>query len=163
MGACVFRCTMFWFSNVIYSLGLTKWIRYVVVKTHASWEDFKDHFTQQVCYYTWRLNVVSHQSLVLSLCNFNFLQDGEKRLLAFTKRGQKIHSVSSNPLLQSLVVTYIYIYIFMGFLTSTFVILVKRCAVCVAFSLCHLIIWRHKTEQQLIDVWHIIIPELHLP
>ncbi|RWR77786.1 tRNA/rRNA methyltransferase [Cinnamomum micranthum f. kanehirae] len=45
-------------------IGLHYW-PYVVVKIHASWEDFKGHFRQQ---------------------------DGKKRLLAFTKRGQTIHS-----------------------------------------------------------------------
>ncbi|XP_061370516.1 uncharacterized protein LOC133313196 [Gastrolobium bilobum] len=46
--------------------GLDYW-PYVVVKVHDSWEDFRDYFRQQ---------------------------EGEKRLLAFTKRGTKIHSVS---------------------------------------------------------------------
>ncbi|KAK7401519.1 hypothetical protein VNO78_13065 [Psophocarpus tetragonolobus] len=44
--------------------GLDYW-PYVVVKIHDSWEDFRDYFRQQ---------------------------EGEKRLLAFTKRGTKIHS-----------------------------------------------------------------------
>ncbi|TKY49562.1 putative tRNA (cytidine(34)-2'-O)-methyltransferase [Spatholobus suberectus] len=44
--------------------GLDYW-PYVVVKVHDSWEDFRDYFRQQ---------------------------EGEKRLLAFTKRGTKIHS-----------------------------------------------------------------------
>ncbi|XP_027342917.1 uncharacterized protein LOC113855469 isoform X2 [Abrus precatorius] len=44
--------------------GLDYW-PYVVVKVHDSWEDFRDYFRQQ---------------------------DGEKRLLAFTKRGTNIHS-----------------------------------------------------------------------
>ncbi|GAU12685.1 hypothetical protein TSUD_121770 [Trifolium subterraneum] len=44
--------------------GLDYW-PYVVVKIHDSWEGFRDYFLQQ---------------------------EGEKRLLAFTKRGTKIHS-----------------------------------------------------------------------
>ncbi|XP_054815816.1 uncharacterized protein LOC129315789 isoform X2 [Prosopis cineraria] len=44
--------------------GLDYW-PYVVVKVHDSWEDFRDYFRQR---------------------------DGEKRLLAFTKRGTKVHS-----------------------------------------------------------------------
>ncbi|XP_043690536.1 putative tRNA (cytidine(34)-2'-O)-methyltransferase [Telopea speciosissima] len=44
--------------------GLDYW-PYVVVKVHGSWAEFKDYFRQQ---------------------------DGEKRLLAFTKRGTTIHS-----------------------------------------------------------------------
>ncbi|ONK68480.1 uncharacterized protein A4U43_C05F12170 [Asparagus officinalis] len=44
--------------------GLDYW-PYVVVKVHASWADFRDYFRQQ---------------------------DGEKRLLAFTKKGTSIHS-----------------------------------------------------------------------
>ncbi|KAF3452675.1 hypothetical protein FNV43_RR03108 [Rhamnella rubrinervis] len=44
--------------------GLDYW-PYVVVKVHNSWEEFLDYFRQQ---------------------------DGEKRLLAFTKRGTNIHS-----------------------------------------------------------------------
>lgn len=44
--------------------GLDYW-PYVVVKIHDSWEDFHNYFRQQ---------------------------EGEKRLLAFTKRGTKIHS-----------------------------------------------------------------------
>ncbi|KAG5136720.1 hypothetical protein JHK82_021451 [Glycine max] len=44
--------------------GLDYW-PYVVVKIHDSWEDFRNYFRQQ---------------------------EGEKRLLAFTKRGTKIHS-----------------------------------------------------------------------
>ncbi|XP_076945306.1 uncharacterized protein LOC143616328 [Bidens hawaiensis] len=44
--------------------GLDYW-PYVVVKVHSSWADFRDYFKQQ---------------------------RGEKRLLAFTKRGTKIHS-----------------------------------------------------------------------
>ncbi|XP_020225593.1 uncharacterized protein LOC109807475 [Cajanus cajan] len=44
--------------------GLDYW-PYVVVKIHDSWEDFREYFRQQ---------------------------EGEKRLLAFTKRGTKIHS-----------------------------------------------------------------------
>ncbi|KAK4285524.1 hypothetical protein QN277_002213 [Acacia crassicarpa] len=44
--------------------GLDYW-PYVVVKVHDSWEDFREYFRQQ---------------------------EGEKRLLAFTKRGTKIHS-----------------------------------------------------------------------
>ncbi|KAK2998529.1 hypothetical protein RJ639_024401 [Escallonia herrerae] len=41
------------------------YLRYVVVKVHGSWAEFRDYFRQQV---------------------------GEKRLLAFTKRGTQIHS-----------------------------------------------------------------------
>ncbi|KAI3697386.1 hypothetical protein L6452_30371 [Arctium lappa] len=44
--------------------GLDYW-PYVVVKVHSSWADFRDYFKQQ---------------------------NGEKRLLAFTKRGTNIHS-----------------------------------------------------------------------
>ncbi|KAL6125073.1 hypothetical protein ACLB2K_077581 [Fragaria x ananassa] len=44
--------------------GLDYW-PYVVVKVHSSWAEFQDYFSQQ---------------------------DGEKRLLAFTKRGTKFHS-----------------------------------------------------------------------
>ncbi|KAF8403860.1 hypothetical protein HHK36_011966 [Tetracentron sinense] len=44
--------------------GLDYW-PYVVVKVHSSWREFRDYFRQQ---------------------------DGEKRLLAFTKRGTAIHS-----------------------------------------------------------------------
>ncbi|GAA0145234.1 RNA methyltransferase [Lithospermum erythrorhizon] len=44
---------------------LTRNFRYVVVKVHASWDEFRDYFNQQ---------------------------DGEKRLLALTKRGTNIHS-----------------------------------------------------------------------
>ncbi|XP_057978701.1 uncharacterized protein LOC131165062 isoform X2 [Malania oleifera] len=44
--------------------GLDYW-PYVVVKVHGSWAEFRDYFRQQ---------------------------DGEKRLLAFTKRGTRIHS-----------------------------------------------------------------------
>ncbi|KAF5822450.1 putative tRNA (cytidine(34)-2'-O)-methyltransferase [Helianthus annuus] len=44
--------------------GLDYW-PYVVVKVHSSWADFRDYFKQQ---------------------------SGEKRLLAFTKRGTNIHS-----------------------------------------------------------------------
>ncbi|KAG9133874.1 hypothetical protein Leryth_017942 [Lithospermum erythrorhizon] len=44
--------------------GLDYW-PYVVVKVHASWDEFRDYFNQQ---------------------------DGEKRLLALTKRGTNIHS-----------------------------------------------------------------------
>ncbi|XP_045825250.1 putative tRNA (cytidine(34)-2'-O)-methyltransferase isoform X2 [Trifolium pratense] len=44
--------------------GLDYW-PYVIVKIHDSWEGFRDYFLQQ---------------------------EGEKRLLAFTKRGTKIHS-----------------------------------------------------------------------
>ncbi|KAK6933760.1 tRNA/rRNA methyltransferase, SpoU type [Dillenia turbinata] len=44
--------------------GLDYW-PYVVVKVHGSWAEFRDYFRQQ---------------------------EGEKRLLAFTKRGAKIHS-----------------------------------------------------------------------
>ncbi|XP_028799817.1 uncharacterized protein LOC114755108, partial [Neltuma alba] len=44
--------------------GLDYW-PYVVVKVHDCWEDFRDYFRQQ---------------------------EGEKRLLAFTKRGAKVHS-----------------------------------------------------------------------
>uniref|UniRef100_J3MU98 tRNA/rRNA methyltransferase SpoU type domain-containing protein n=2 Tax=Oryza brachyantha TaxID=4533 RepID=J3MU98_ORYBR len=44
--------------------GLDYW-PYVVVKIHDSWEEFQDYFMKQ---------------------------DGEKRLLAFTKRGTSIHS-----------------------------------------------------------------------
>ncbi|KAI4323382.1 hypothetical protein L6164_022994 [Bauhinia variegata] len=44
--------------------GLDYW-PYVVVKVHDTWADFRDYFMQQ---------------------------EGEKRLLAFTKRGTKIHS-----------------------------------------------------------------------
>ncbi|CAO2207211.1 unnamed protein product [Urochloa humidicola] len=44
--------------------GLDYW-PYVVVKIHDSWDDFRDYFTKQ---------------------------EGEKRLLAFTKRGTSIHS-----------------------------------------------------------------------
>ncbi|KAJ7982184.1 tRNA/rRNA methyltransferase family protein [Quillaja saponaria] len=44
--------------------GLDYW-PFVVVKVHRSWEDFQDYFGQQ---------------------------EGEKRLLAFTKRGTKVHS-----------------------------------------------------------------------
>uniref|UniRef100_A0A0E0AXD7 tRNA/rRNA methyltransferase SpoU type domain-containing protein n=1 Tax=Oryza glumipatula TaxID=40148 RepID=A0A0E0AXD7_9ORYZ len=40
-------------------------VRYVVVKIHDSWDEFRDYFMKQ---------------------------DGEKRLLAFTKRGTSIHS-----------------------------------------------------------------------
>ncbi|KAK2971531.1 hypothetical protein RJ640_017900 [Escallonia rubra] len=41
------------------------YLRYVVVKVHGSWAEFRDYFRQQ---------------------------KGEKRLLAFTKRGTRIHS-----------------------------------------------------------------------
>ncbi|XP_051203284.1 uncharacterized protein [Lolium perenne] len=44
--------------------GLDYW-PYVVVKVHDTWDEFRDYFMQQ---------------------------DGEKRLLAFTKRGTRIHS-----------------------------------------------------------------------
>ncbi|KAK1307158.1 hypothetical protein QJS10_CPA10g01740 [Acorus calamus] len=46
--------------------GLDYW-PYVVVKIHSSWMDFREYFMQQ---------------------------EGDKRLLAFTKRGRTIHSVS---------------------------------------------------------------------
>ncbi|KAG5565212.1 hypothetical protein RHGRI_001194 [Rhododendron griersonianum] len=49
--------------------GLDYW-PYVVVKVHDSWAEFRNHFSQQ---------------------------NGEKRLLAFTKRGSTIHSVSACP------------------------------------------------------------------
>ncbi|CDP21741.1 unnamed protein product, partial [Coffea canephora] len=47
--------------------GLDYW-PYVVVKVHGSWGEFRDYFSQQT---------------------------GEKRLLAFTKRGATVHSVSA--------------------------------------------------------------------
>ncbi|KMT18847.1 hypothetical protein BVRB_2g029520 [Beta vulgaris subsp. vulgaris] len=50
--------------------GLDYW-PFVVVKVHRSWAEFQDYFS---------------------------LQDGEKRLLAFTKRGTSIHSeISYRP------------------------------------------------------------------
>ncbi|PIA53655.1 hypothetical protein AQUCO_00900317v1 [Aquilegia coerulea] len=53
--------------------GLDYW-PYVVVKIHGSWSEFREYFRQQ---------------------------EGEKRLLAFTKRGTSIHSVRFPPLEQS--------------------------------------------------------------
>ncbi|XP_028774337.1 uncharacterized protein LOC114731360 isoform X2 [Neltuma alba] len=51
-------------SNKLKRAGLDYW-PYVVVKIHDSWADFQDYFRKQ---------------------------EGEKRLLAFTKRGTKVHS-----------------------------------------------------------------------
>ncbi|XP_054811662.1 uncharacterized protein LOC129312903 isoform X2 [Prosopis cineraria] len=51
-------------SNKLKRAGLDYW-PYVVVKIHDSWVDFRDYFRQQ---------------------------EGEKRLLALTKRGTKVHS-----------------------------------------------------------------------
>ncbi|KAI9081414.1 hypothetical protein K1719_036560 [Acacia pycnantha] len=51
-------------SNKLKRAGLDYW-PYVVVKIHDSWADFRNYFMQQ---------------------------EGEKRLLAFTKKGTKVHS-----------------------------------------------------------------------
>lgn len=74
---------------------LTFFIRYVVVKVHGSWMEFREYFRQQVLF----IPKMNFRDLCLAFtltppvfCPLT--QDGEKRLLAFTKRGTAIHSVS---------------------------------------------------------------------
>lgn len=78
---------MLWFSNVLYCLGLTKWNRYVVVKIHASWEDFKGHFRQQVCYFAWHLMFsVINCALSVTLISYRMVKNGCWHLLREDRR-----------------------------------------------------------------------------
>lgn len=67
----------------------------MVVKVHTSWAEFREYFRQQV------IPRLADDIMTLFYLRLifdpliNLSQDGEKRLLAFTKRGTQIHSVSS--------------------------------------------------------------------
>lgn len=79
---------------------LTPNLRYVVVKVHNSWREFQDYFRQQVFLISNSFRSFSIFFSVVIVCLYmalSFMQDGEKRLLAFTKRGTNIHSVCSHP------------------------------------------------------------------
>ncbi|KAL0006764.1 hypothetical protein SO802_008266 [Lithocarpus litseifolius] len=69
--------------------GLDYW-PYVVVKVHDSWMEFQDYFRQQVLFFFFLIPKMRFSNLSLAFCFM--IQDGEKRLLAFTKRGTAIHS-----------------------------------------------------------------------
>lgn len=69
----------------------------MVVKVHSSWAEFRDYFRQQVflVLYNGLLDLLPNASLTpFVLGPLSLMQEGEKRLLAFTKRGTSTHSVS---------------------------------------------------------------------
>lgn len=92
-------------SQILVSKLKSLQIRYVVVKVHGSWAEFREYYRQQVPVISPNLSsktifTPSFQIALLfnSLLSLNLsLQEGAKRLLAFTKRGVKTHSVSSQP------------------------------------------------------------------
>ncbi|KAJ4799568.1 tRNA (cytidine(34)-2'-O)-methyltransferase [Rhynchospora pubera] len=74
--------------------GLDYW-PYVVVKIHESWDEFRNYFREQV----FRMQDMISYYLSLSLClsisllfYIYLFKAGEKRLLAFSKRGSCVHS-----------------------------------------------------------------------